>query len=274
MGMINCYKGDLDHSIKYHKQSLTLFKELNNKNFIARILNNIADNYRRKGDLERALESIELSIKFNDELGNIRAVAGNHDFLIRILIDKGDLKQAQKALKQLEQIKNEIDNKKINSQYLFDKALVLKTSSRSRDRIGAEDILKQILEDKTIDYESTVEILLNLCELLLIELGISNDLSVLEEIDICTGQLLEVAEKSHSFILFAEIYFLKARLALLTLDLKTARRFLTQAQRIAERFGYSQLAANISLEHEKLRNHLSIWDDLREKEISLLSIWW
>ncbi|MFX1479667.1 MAG: hypothetical protein ACFFCI_16210, partial [Promethearchaeota archaeon] len=66
-----------------------------------------------------------------------------------------------------------------------------------------------------------------------------------------------------------EIYFLKAKLALLTLDLKTARRFLTQAQRIAERYGYNQLADKIYSEHDKLRNQLSMWENLREKEISL-----
>jgi len=268
-GVVSSLKGDIDYAILYHEQSLTICRELNNKFYIAQILNNLADQYRVKGDLERALECIESSIDLYNKEGDIQNLAMAHDNLIQILIDKNDPEQAWKAIEQLEQIKNQLDDKTINLQYLLDKALVLKISSRSRNRIEAEDILKQIIEDKTIIFEDAIRILLNLCELLLTELRMTNDLSVLEEIDIYIVRLLEIAENSHSFILFAEIYFLKAKLALITLDMKNARRFLTQAQRVAERFGINQLAAKISKEHEKLLNQLMIWDDLREKEISL-----
>ncbi len=268
-GVITSLKGDVEHSTIYNEQSLALFKELNNKDLIAHILNNISWNYMIIGDMERAIEFIESSMKIRKERGNLAAVARSYDNFIKILIEKGDLEKAQKAIEEFELLKNQLNDKEIETWYLFSKALVLKTSSRSRDRIEAEDILKQIIKDETITYEYTINALLLLCELLLIELRISNDLSFLEEINSFTAQLLEIAEKNHSFILFAEIYFLKAKLALLTLDLKTARRFLTQAQRIAERFGYNQLAAKITLEHEKLRNQLSMWDNLGKKEISL-----
>ena len=268
-GVIYNLKGDLDQSIINHEQSLSIFKEFNNKFYIAHILNNLADNYRATGDLERALECVESSINLHHEQGNIGGVAGVYDFLIQILIDKGDVERAQKAVEELERMKNQLNDRSINLQYLFNKALVLKTSSRSRNRMEAEDILKQIIEDEFVHYEIHVKAILNLCELLLIELRVSNDLSVLEEIDTYTNQLLGIAEKNHSFILFAEIYYLKAKLALLTLELKTARRFLTQAQRIAERFGYSQLAAKISMEHDSLRNQISMWDGFKKEEISL-----
>ena len=92
---------------------------------------------------------------------------------------------------------------------------------------------------------------------------------ILEELETLIAQLLALAEKSQSYHLLTEIYFLKGKLALLTLDMKKARKFLTQAQRIAERWGFNQLATKISLEHDKLRNQLSIWDEIREEEISL-----
>jgi len=268
-GTVFSLQGDLEQSTIYHEQSLALFKELNNKDYIAHVLNNLSWNYMIVGDMERSLECIESSMKYRKEQGKLKVLASNYDNLIEILIEKGDLEKAQKAIEQLELLKNQLNDKQINLQYLCDKALILKTSPRSRDRIEAEDILKIIIEDETIHYEMKIQSLLNLCELLLVELRISNDLSVLDEIKSFTAQLLELAEKGHSFILFTEIYFLKAKLALLTLDLRNARRFLTQAQRIAERFGYIQLAIKISQEHEKLRKQLKIWHNLREKEISL-----
>ncbi|MHA2050811.1 MAG: tetratricopeptide repeat protein [Promethearchaeota archaeon] len=268
-GVIYGLQGYFGKSVTYHERSLATFKELSNEFYVANILNNLSGIYRDMGDLESAFESIELSIKYAKELGNSRMIGVFYDFLIQLLIDKGELKKAQKTIEELEHLNNQLNNSHIKQVYLFNKALLLKVSSRSRDRIEAEDILKQIIENETIWYENHVKAILNLCELLLIELRISNDLSLLDEINIYTAKLLTIAEKNHSYILFAEVYFLKAKLALLTLDLKTARRFLIQAQRISERFGYDQLAAKISIEHNNLLNQLSIWDDFKHKEVSL-----
>ncbi len=262
-------KGDTDRSILLREQSLEIFKSVGQKFGMAMVLNNLAGTYRIIGKLERALECIELSIKLNNELGNLGAVAHNYDFLIEILIDKGELKQAQNAIEHLENMKNQLNDKQINLIYMVNKALLLMTSTRSRDRGKAEEILKLIIEDETTNYETAIVALLNLCELLLTELSMTNDLNVLEEINYYSAQLLEIAEKNHSFILFAEIYFLKAKLALLTLDVKTARRFLTQAQKIAERFGLNQLATKISAEHNNLLEQLSMWENLQKTEISL-----
>ncbi len=262
-------KGEIEKSIILYEKNIDLFKKIGNKFGVAGTLNNLSWCYRSIGDFKRALECIESSIKLHNEIGNLRAVANNYDFLIRILIDKGDLEQARNALEQFEHMKNQLNDKQTDLTYMFDKALVLKTSTRSRDRGKAEEILKNIIEDETIFYSITKDALLNLCELLLTELRITNDLEVLEEINSFTAQLLEIAEKSHSFSLFAEIYFLKAKLSLLTLDVKTARRFLTQAQKIAERFGLNQLATKISSEHKNLLDQLSTWENLKNTEISL-----
>ncbi|MFX0030435.1 MAG: tetratricopeptide repeat protein [Candidatus Hermodarchaeota archaeon] len=269
LGWIYWLKGDLNRCIRSFELSLELFKELNNKSALAVIFSNLSIGYKMKEESDRALECIEQAIIFNRELGNLVQIANDYDYLIQILVDRGEIERSQKALEQFEQLKNQYDNKLINLLYRYDKALVLKTSSRSRDRIEAEDILKQIIEEGIFDYQVTVSALLTLCELLLIELGISNDLSVLEEINFYTGQLLKIAEKNRSHKLFAEAYFLKAKLALLTLDLKNARRFLTQAQKIAERFGLNQLATNISLEYENLSDQLNTWENLKNNEISI-----
>jgi len=268
-GTVFSLQGDIEYSTINYEQSLAFFKELNNKDHIAHVLNNLSWNYMIVGDMERALECIESCMKCRKEQGKLQDLAINYDNYIEILIEKGDFEKAQKVLEELELLKNQLNDKHINLLYLYDKALVLKTSPRSRNRIEAEDIFKQIIKDETISYEIKINILLNLCELLLTELRITNDLSVLEEMDNYINQLLEIAEKGHSFILFAEIYFLKAKLALLTLDLKDARRFLTQAERIAERFGYNQLATKISIEHDNLSNQLNMWDNLRDKELSV-----
>jgi len=266
MGTILYLKGEIDRSIKYYEQFLTIFKELNDKPRMAQVLNNLSDNYRMKGELDRALECIEQAMALNREVGNLKAVANNHDYLIQILIDKGDLERAQISLHDLEQLKSQLKDKLINEMYLLDKALVLKTSLRARDRGKAEEILTQLLENENLKYELRYMALINLCELLLTELRITNDQGVLGELTQFIGQLLEMAEKSHSYWLLCETYLLQAKLSLLTFDIKKAQRFLTQAQQIAERLGLTQLSARIANEKEDLVKKLDLWEKLEEED--------
>jgi len=262
-------RGELDRSIILFEQSMAFFKKLNNKTRVAYILNNLSSSYKMRGELDRALECIEQALALHQELGNLRDIAGFHDFLIQILIDKGDLERAQQSLDHLEQLNNQLKDNQINLMYLFDKALLLKTSHRAIKRGKAEEILKQLLEDENVSYEIRSMVLLTLCELLLTELHITNEVEVLEEIKPLITQLLDLSEKSHSFWILGETYLLQAKLALISLNLAEARRFLTQGQEIAEKYGLSLLARKISNEHDKLLKQLSMWENLKESKASL-----
>jgi len=262
-------RGELDRSIRSYEQGLELFKEINNKTRMASVFNNLSDSYRMKGELDRALECIEQSMALYRESGNLRYIAGVYDFLIQILIDKGDFERAQISLHDLEQLNSQLKDKETNLMYLFDKALLLKTSHRARNRVKAEEILEQLLEDKDLSYELTIRALFNLCELLLTELRMTNDLKVLEEINPLIVRLLNIAEKSHSYWILCETYLLQAKLALISLDLKEARRLLTQAQQITEKYGLILLARKISNEHDELLKKLNTWENLKDSDISL-----
>ncbi|KKK91143.1 hypothetical protein LCGC14_2715920, partial [marine sediment metagenome] len=257
-------RGDLDLSIKYYEQSLDVFKELNNQPQIAYGLSVLSNKYRMKGEFDRALEYGEQSLVLFNELEMLIDSAGAHASLIQLLINKNEIQGAKLHLDQIEQINNQLKEKKVNIWYLYNKALILKTSPRAKNRVEAEEILKELIEE-----EEDEDALLELCDLLLVELRMTNDLEVLEEIESYITRLLDVSEKKSSFTLLAETYFLKAKLALLTLDVKKARRFLTQAQQIAERWGFNLLATKISNEHDRLVNQQSMWENLKDTEISL-----
>ena len=261
-------KGELDRCVMSYEQSLVLFKELNNIYSSATILNNVTEVYRMKGEIERALECSEQAVAQNRETGNLKRTANAYDYLIHILIEKGDLERAQKKLDQLEQMKNELNDKQINLTYLFDKALLLKTSSRALNRGEAEKILKQVLEEDK-RYEAKILVLLNLSELLLIDLQMTGDLEVLNDINSYIAQLMDITEKSRSYWVLGETYLLQAKLALIALNLKKARRLLTKGQQIADNHGLGLLAMKISNEHDELLKQLEMWEKLKESKAPL-----
>ncbi|MFX1569593.1 MAG: tetratricopeptide repeat protein [Promethearchaeota archaeon] len=263
------YKGELDRSIIINEYILSLFKELNSKGIIGHILNNLAEDYRKKGELDRALKYSEQSLAHYEEIGILKDTANAYDYLIQILIDKGDLERAQNSLRDLEQITIQLNDKQINLMYLFDKALVLKTSTRAINRGKAEEILKELLEEKNIIYESHLMVLLHLCDLLIVDLRMTGDLDVLNDINSCITQILDITEKSRSYWVLGEAYLLQAKLALFTLDLKKARRLLTKGQQITENYELNLLAQRISNEHDELLKKLDMWKNLKKTEISL-----
>jgi len=264
MAMVHILKGELDKSIILYERSLTIFNDFNNKSMVASILNPLGEAYRQRGELDRALECLEQSLAIYEESGNLRSIVMVHDYLIQILIDKGDIERAQIYLHDLEQLNSQLKDKQFNLMYLFDKAILLKTSPRISNKGKAEEILKGILEEEDTTYELVIRALLNLCELLLTELRITNDLEVLDELNQFIARLLDIAEKSHSYSILCETLLIQAKLALISLNLEKAQRLLTQGQKIAEKFGLNRLAMSISEEHDKLLNELSVWEGLRE----------
>ena len=269
LALIYSFQGELDRSIRFYEQCLALFKEFSNKDRLAGTLNNLSYSYKRRGELSPALESIEQSMALNLGLGRLRELALNHDYLIQILIDKGDLARAQQSLNDLKQLNLQLKDKQINLMYLLDKALVLKTSPRTIKRGKAEQILKHLLENKDLDYEGNLTVLLNLCDLLLTELRYTNELEVLDELKHYITQLLESAEKSQSYWVLCETCLIEAKISLLTFNIRKSQRFLTQAHQIAERFDFTQLTVKIANEKEELLKKLDLWEKLKEEGASM-----
>ncbi len=262
-------KGDFNRSIKFYKESLELFKEFNNKLIMANILNSLASCYRMKGELNNALNSIEQATKIYKETSTLALVASNYQLLIQILIDMMEIERAQNTFREFEQLDSNIDYKDISSMVLLSKALLLKTSSRALNRGKAEEILKGLLENKKLRYDLHIEILLNLSELLITDLQITHEEELLKEIKLLIAQLLELSEKSRSFWVLGETYLLQTKLALINFELDKARRFLTQGQKVAEKYGLTLLARKISNEHDQMLQQLDTWEKKRDSKAPL-----
>ncbi|MHA2036498.1 MAG: tetratricopeptide repeat protein [Promethearchaeota archaeon] len=266
LAMLNSFKGEVKRSITLERQALSIHKELNNRRGIASTLNSLGSTYKTNGDIDAALECVKRSLVITDETGNLIMKAANIDLLIEILVEKGDTERGWRCLKELEEIYEKLNDVFIKRVLLYDTAILLKTSSLAKNRVKAEDILKQLLEDNDLSFEHIVKILFNLCELLLFELRITNDREVLSELESYIDQLLINAEKSHSFWIMGETYLLQAKLALISLNLKEARKILIKGQEIAEKYNLNRLAIKISNEHDELLKRLSLWDRFKDTE--------
>jgi tetratricopeptide (TPR) repeat protein len=271
IGVLYMWKGELDLALESYEQSLAIVEELGNQDRVAGTLGNIGEIHYQSGNLAQALAHFEqaLAMKISKGSGNTLVIGGILLQLVSVTVTMNSQEQAEQYLQQLQQINAREENKVINQQYRAASALVLKTSPQARKRVKAEELLKQITEEEVVDHELTVLALLNLCDLLLGELRMSDDPEMLVELDALVNRLLEIAEESDSHWLFAEAYVLKSNLALLNLDTRSARRFLTQAQVIAEEKGLQRLAMKISNDHDALLRQEGHWESETTRDISL-----
>jgi len=266
--------GEMDKSLEYNLRGLELFKKIKSSLNIAILLNNMGNLYGEMGEFELAVEHLEESINILEQIPQgFFSIQGAIESLITLAVKHGDNERAQKYFQRLENIYKHKKNERIELLYKFDKALILKTSSRIRDKVKAEELFKELIETDNIAFELIIDVHIHLCDILLMEYRIDNDSEILAELNHYIANLLTIAEKQHSYFVFCEAFILQAKLALLNFDIKSARLFLTQAQKIAESYSMKRLAMKISFEHDELLKRLNLWEKLKESGAALSERW-
>ena len=269
IGNVFRLQGELEKALENYKQSLSYWEEFGNKQFISLSLCNIGEIYQQKGDYDTAVYYFKKALNLREEIGNKQEIALNLFYLISVSLDAKEKRRAERYFIRLKEI-NGLDTDKIVFQiYRLAEAMILKTSNRMRDKVQAQELLREIIEEEIVDHSLTVLALLNLCELLLEELKITGEKEILEIVKPIVNSLDEIAKQQQSHNLLVKINWFKSQLALMNLDLKKARELLSNAQSIAEKKGLRRLAMNISSDHDELLNQLSKWEELISKNASL-----
>ncbi|MHA1916096.1 MAG: tetratricopeptide repeat protein [Promethearchaeota archaeon] len=262
--------GEMDKSLKYSIKGLELFKKIKSSFNVVIQLNNIGNLYGEMGEYELAVENLEESINLLEQIPqSFVSIEDVIESLITLAVENGDNERAQKHFHRLENIYNQKRSDRIEFGYKFAKALILKTSSRIRDKAKAEELFKELIETETIFFDVVIKAHIHLCDILLMEYRIENNIEVLNELNYFISRLLDIAEKQHSYLVFCETFILRAKVALINFNMKTARRYLTQAQKIAESYGIKRLAMKISYEHDELLKKTEMWENLKVSEVSL-----
>ncbi|MFX1566894.1 MAG: tetratricopeptide repeat protein [Promethearchaeota archaeon] len=259
-----CYfnKGEINRSLSFYQESLKLYEEINNQTFRANIYSQIGNIFGQKGKYDEAFKYIKKSIKIYRDIEEFYGLLNPLSIAIELSVYKGNISLANEYLDKLKLINERVKNWYIDSVVIYSEAFILKQSPRTRDKAKAEELLLTLLEKvKTFGFK--IDILIQLCDLYLAELQSTNDLGVFNDINPLIKTLLETAKKSHSHFILCEAYLLQAKLALITLNVKEARKFLTKAQQIANKYGLQQLAIEISNEHDELLRQLQTWENLR-----------
>ncbi|MFW9829556.1 MAG: tetratricopeptide repeat protein, partial [Candidatus Thorarchaeota archaeon] len=218
LGASYSYKGDINRSIDYFQKSLKLYTEINNKPQIANLYCEIGDIMREKGEFDEALKYVEKALAIYKKLGSSfsSGLFSPLGLAIGISIEKDDINLASDYLNTVKQINEQFKLPLIDKWISLYNSLILKKSSRTRDKAKAEELLKKILSNPDIwSFALKINALIHLCDIYLTELRNTNNLEVLEDIKPIIENLIDIAQKSHSYSVLCETFILQARLALI-----------------------------------------------------------
>jgi tetratricopeptide (TPR) repeat protein len=271
IGSILLMKGELDQVHRYFDQSLAIKIEVDDKEGIAFCYNNFGYLFEMKGDLAGSIEEYRKGLEIFEQIGNNLNISLSLWNLIRVLVLAGVPLDYEQYLEKLKKI-HDIDlNKQINQRYRFSKALVLKTSERVTKKGESQRILEQLAQE-TINLDLGVQVLLNLCELLLEEIKLTGNDEVIGEVKSYIEKLHGIAGEENSYPWLVQIYWLQSRLAMLELDVEKAQDLLSRAEELAKSKGLDHLVSLISREKFSLTDQLEKWQRFIEKEPPLKDV--
>ncbi|MFW9808236.1 MAG: tetratricopeptide repeat protein [Candidatus Thorarchaeota archaeon] len=110
-GVIHWYKGNLDRASEYYQHSLKISEKIGNKKGVSTAFNNIGLVYWTKGDLKQATEYYKKSLQIYEELHDENGIASVLNNLANIGTTTGELDQALEYFQRVLEIRRKFDNK-------------------------------------------------------------------------------------------------------------------------------------------------------------------
>jgi tetratricopeptide (TPR) repeat protein len=265
LGVIYGFQGEIDKAIKYHQEAAEITKKLGNDSTLSLNLVSLGINYRMKGKTKDAVDYLKRSLELSEETGGAFVIGMSSLFLILIYLDENSRDLAKHCLDRLKKFIARTEGKQFTHFYLLAKGHFLKQSGKSRDRVEAEKIFKQIVDNKISNPILYIMALGALCDYLIEELYMSNDKEILDELNPLIIRFLNITEKTHSYSMLTMTKWLQAKVALIQIKITEAKRLFSEAQRLAELHNLFDTAQKISNEHDNLLEQVNAWNTLKNK---------
>jgi predicted ATPase/class 3 adenylate cyclase len=111
-GTLAYNQGDYQQAMKFHEESLALYRELKDKDGIATSIGNMGIVAYEQGDYERARKLCEERLVYKREIGDKGSIASSLSDLGNMAYDQGDYEQARKFHEESLALRQEIGNKR------------------------------------------------------------------------------------------------------------------------------------------------------------------
>ncbi len=270
IAMVYSHKGEFSLSYQYLQKILKIPEAMKDPTAAPLFLSANGKLLAEQGDYIKAIESVEKAASLFKTTNEIIYHSRCYHTLILISLNQDLLEKAELYLAEIKNLSHQNKNNKYIAQLTrLDEGIILRNNKRLKEKIKAQKIFHQIINDGLIHIEITIEAMLNLIELLIYELELTGDETILTEVTELSDKLLIIAKEQNSYSLQCETLLFKSKLSLIGMDITQTRKLLIESQKIAEEKGLKRLAKKISNEHDFLLSQMNNWEHLVERKIPL-----
>lgn len=280
MSYVYGLKGELNQALELIYQSMKIFSDLEQQDGILRCLLTSGMLYKQDGKPNLALKYLEEAwthLKGKGGTTTYRILRSSCLFYLSLVAqDLGSPEQAEIQFQRYSVIfqkthKQERD-KLFNLRYHFVEAIALKMKTRGRWKLQAIQKFQEILDDEIIQYEITILSILNLWELLLLEMKISDEEEVtLQEIKSLNEKFSQITQNQNlPLFIMISFFILQAKLSLVEGDFEKASDLLTDAERVVAEEKLDTLLSQVQREQTKLQTELEKWKGMIRRNVSIV----
>ncbi|MFX0211474.1 MAG: tetratricopeptide repeat protein [Candidatus Hodarchaeota archaeon] len=263
--------GDLDLSLEYAQRALKISRKIGLNRAIFRSLLNIGSINQSKGELQLAIKNFQECLSLTKEIGYDHFIALSYYKLIGVLLQERDSQERiSYYIDQLLKIAKKTQSYDVKIQAKLAEAMVLKQSNRFQDKGHAQDIFRQIVDEKNASQNYRILAVLNLSELLLVELKVFGEEEIYNEILQSLEYLSDLAKELNSNSLKIETLILQSKFALIEGSAEKANTLLETADNIAKEKELKQLDQKVNREQKVLNKELNKWIELAERNAPLI----
>jgi len=276
LGISRAYtlKGEPNLALDTVNESLKKFTKLNDNLGVAHCLQQKGVIYKLLGDFNLAIKYLEEGWELYKQtlIGGSLAPWGSFFLFHLILVAQGleELGRAKEYLNEMQEITQNNKSRLVQLRFRFAEAIVLKMSTRIALKFQAQQKLQTIVDEKLIDNNITMLAIWNLCELLILEIKISEaEEDLFQEVTKLSTMLYDIAQSQNSLLVITMALILKTKLTLVEGKVEEASNLLSTAKRIAEEKKLLYLLPKVKFEQETIQSELDKWEELFERKASI-----
>ncbi|MFX1515762.1 MAG: tetratricopeptide repeat protein [Promethearchaeota archaeon] len=267
-------QGELKQALTKINQSLKIFSKVDNQIGILRCKIILGVIHKFMGDYQVSIKFLEDALNSYQKtiIGGYKPLWGSFILfnLILVVQELNDPVVATDYLKQIKEFEQESKNKFVKLRSRFTEAIVLKMSKRGSEKFQAQRIFQTIIEEEIIDHNITLLSLFNLCELLILEIKISDTAEDLfKEVTQLSEKLHKIATTQNSALLLVIALILQTKLALVKGEFEQANDYISSAKQIASEKQLYNLLSKVKAEQEIIQTELDKWDELFRRKASI-----
>ncbi|MCE7735174.1 MAG: tetratricopeptide repeat protein [Candidatus Heimdallarchaeota archaeon] len=266
-----CYyrRGEPDKSKKYFNDSVEIFRQISNSTDIVLPFSNLALVYYDLGKLNESLEYFKQSVNIELELGNPINIAETYFGMTRIYLKLNKIDKVDMYITKLKELDEIHDFQLISQWYRLAESKDLMNKLRISEKIRAQELLSQIVQEPILHQRLTIMAMKELCNFYLMELQLYGSEGALDDAVKLANDLYDTAQDQSSFSLLVEVLMLNAKLALIQGDYSSALLQLDQAEFTAVENGLIGLEIQITMERVALEAETEKWRQLSKENASL-----